>query len=111
MQNVYSLEELEKIIEEEIIVVLYFSNDACNICKVLRPKVAKLIASSYQEVKMIYIDTEKSPVISGQYRVFSIPTIDIYVEGREHARYSRNLMMHEFEASLKKPYQMLFSAE
>lgn len=109
MENIYRLEELQARIEETTIVVVYYSNDACNVCKTLKPKILDLLKSVFPAVKAIYIDTEKSPVISGQYRVFSIPTIDIYVMGKEHKRFSRNVVMHEFETAIRKPYDMLIS--
>jgi thioredoxin 1 len=91
MESIYNLEEFQSKINETDIVVAYYSNDACNVCKTLKPKLVELLNTEFPAVKTIYIDTEKSPVISGQYRVFSIPTIDIYVMGREHKRFSRNV--------------------
>ena len=108
MKPIYSLEELSSAIVAHPMLVVYFSSESCNVCKTLRPKVAELLNARFPGVALVYVDIEKSPVISGQYRVFSIPTIDIYVEGREHARFGRNLMLSDFERSLGKPYEMLF---
>ncbi len=109
MENVYTLEEFQSKISGTDIVVVYYSNDACNVCKIIKPKLLDLLNSEFPAAKSIYIDTEKSPMISGQYRVFAIPTIDIYVMGKEHVRFSRNVVMHEFEAAVRKPYDMLIT--
>jgi len=109
MKPIYSLEALKTEIEKEPMAVVYFSSESCNVCKTLKPKVIELLNARFPGVNLLYVDIEKSPVISGQYRVFSIPTIDIYAEGREHARFSRNLMLFEFEKALSKPYEMLYS--
>ncbi len=109
MESIYALEEFQSKISETDIVVVYYSNDACNVCKTIKPKLLELLSSEFPAVKTIYIDTEKSPLISGQHRVFSIPTIDIYVMGKEHARFSRNVVMHEFEKAVRKPYEILIS--
>ena len=109
MENIYSLDDFHARIDNTDILVVYFSNDACNVCKILKPKIIELLDRDFPEAKMVYIDTEKSPVISGQYRVFSIPTIDIYVMGKEHKRFSRNVVMHEFEEAIRKPYELLIS--
>ncbi len=108
MKSIYSIQDLQAHIAQEKIAVVYFSNDACNVCKVLKPRINELLESEFPEIEMVYIDTEKSPVISGQYRVFTIPTIDIYVEGKEHQRFSRNVTMHDFDRSVRKPYEILF---
>lgn len=107
MKQFYSLEELNAALESNTMAVVYYSNDACNVCKVLKPKIIEMIAADYPKVELIYIDTEKSPVIAGQFRVFTIPTIDIYVEGKEHLRFSRNVTMHDFQTAIEKPYAAL----
>ena len=109
MTTIYNIQELQKLIADETIAIIYFSNDACNVCKVLKPRIAELTAMQFPKAAFVYVDVEKSPVISGQYRVFAIPTIDIYVEGKEHARFSRNVTLFEFERTLDKPYEILFS--
>ena len=109
MKTVYDLQELQKIIESSTISVIYFSNDACNVCKILKPKIIELLQMQFPKADFVYVDVERSPVISGQYRVFTIPTIDIYVEGKEHARFSRNVTMYDFEAAIRKPYDILIT--
>ncbi len=109
MEQLYRLNELQAALDESDAVVIYFSNDACNVCKTLKPKIRELLEQEFPRVRMIYIDTEKSPAIAGQFRVFTIPTIDIYFTGKEHARFSRNLMIPEFEKTLRRPYDMLFT--
>ncbi len=51
---------------------------------------------------------DKSPVISGQHRVFTIPTILLFFEGREHLRFSRNISLHQLEETIEKPYGLVF---
>jgi len=109
MKPIYSLEALKADIEKEPMAVVYFSSESCNVCKTLKPKIIELLNVRFPGVSLLYVDIEKSPVISGQYRVFSIPTIDIFVEGKEHARFSRNLTFFEFEQALRKPYEILYS--
>lgn len=109
MKPIYSIEALRSVIENDPMAVIYFSSESCSVCKTLKPKVVELLNARFPGVGHYYVDIEKSPLISGQYRVFSIPTIDIHVEGREHARFSRNLTLFEFERALSKPYEMLYS--
>lgn len=109
MKTIYNLEELQQLIDHATISVVYFSNEACNVCKILKPKIREMIDMQFPKVEFVYVDIEKSPVISGQYRVFTIPTIDVYVDGKEHARFSRNVTMHDFEAAIRKPYDILLA--
>lgn len=110
MKSIYDIEELKGLIANRDMVVVYFSNESCSVCKVLKPRIAEMISMQFPKIEFVYVDIEKSPVISGQYRVFTIPTIDVYVDGKEHARFSRNVNMHELESALRKPYDIFFPA-
>jgi len=108
MEGIYNMEALQARIDSDKGLLLYFSSESCSVCKVLKPKVAELLREKYPLMQSLYVDTEKSPVISGQFRVFTIPTILIYFEGKEQVRYSRNISMHQLEASIERPYQLIF---
>jgi len=109
IESLYSQESLEEVINREEASLVYFSSQSCNVCKVLKPKVAELLESSYPAMKMYYVDIEKSPVVSGQNRVFSIPTILIFVQGKEFARFSRNFSIGELEQQIERFYPHIFS--
>jgi thioredoxin 1 len=108
MEGIYNLKELEELIGGEKAVLLYFSSDACSVCKVLKPRVHQLLQDGFPLLVSRYVDTELSPLIAGQFRVFSIPTILIFFDGKEQVRYSRNIHMHQLEASIARPYRLLF---
>ena len=108
MEGIYNIQELQDLIAGEKGVLLYFSSDSCSVCKVLKPKVAELLSKQFPSMVSSYVDTEKSPVIAGQYRVFTIPTILIFFEGKEQVRYSRNISMHQLEEAISRPYSMVF---
>lgn len=108
MEGINNLIELQHKIDSEKGVLLYFSSDSCSVCKVLRPKVTELLHEQFPLIVSHYVDIEKSPVISGQFRVFTIPTIILFFEGKEHIRYSRNISMHQLEESLSRPYNLIF---
>jgi len=108
MEGIYNMQALKARIDSEKGMLLYFSNESCSVCKVLKPKVAGLLGEKFPRLLSLYVDTEKSPVIAGQFRVFTIPTILIYFEGKEQVRYSRNISMHQLEAAIERPYHLIF---
>ena len=108
MEGIYNMEALQARIESDKGLLLYFSSESCSVCKVLKPKVNELLLEKFPGMSALYVDTEKSPLIAGQFRVFTIPTILIYFNGREQVRYSRNISMHQLEASIARPYELLF---
>ena len=108
MEGIKDLEQLHQLIRDQKGLLLYFSNDACSVCKVLKPRVDELLGEAYPLMQKYYIDTEESPLIAGQHRVFTIPTILIFFEGREHTRLSRNIGMHQVEEAIGRPYNLVY---
>lgn len=89
------MEILEKIKTSKALLA-YFSTPECQVCKTLRPKVEALIGSKPQ-IEFLYINTHETREASGQYLVFAVPTIILFIEGREIKRFSRHLSMGELE--------------
>jgi len=110
MIGIYNINEVFDKIATEKGLLFYFSSDSCSVCKVLKPKVALMLQEKFPHMISHYVDIEKSPVISGQFRIFTIPTILLFFEGKEQARYSRSIGMQQLEASISRPYSMIFDS-
>ncbi len=96
-----NIDLFQKELKSAPIVIAYFSYPACNVCKVLRPKVEALSAR-YDEARFIYVDTHESPQLAGQYTIFTVPTLLIFVEGRESMRLSRNFSVGDVQVFLDR---------
>lgn len=108
IQNVESLAHFEELIEKEDAVLFYFSHEKCNVCKVLKPKIADLLQADFPKVKMFYSDTVNLPEVAGQNRVFTVPTVIVFFAGREYIRKSRSIGIGELGNELTRPYEMMF---
>jgi len=106
--EIESFEEFLKLKKEEPALLAYFSTEACNVCKVLKPKVAELIQSEFSNIKLVYIKSDKLPEVAAQNQVFAAPTIIVYFDGREYIRKSRNIGIGELQIEIERPYSMMF---
>ncbi len=105
--EITSFEEFEQM-KKEAALLAYFSTEACNVCKVLKPKVQQLLEERFPEVKMAYVKSDELPDIAGQNRIFAAPTILVFFDGREYIRKSRNIGIGELEEAIARPYEMMF---
>lgn len=101
-----NFEEFQQILERHPIVVGYFSTESCNVCKVLRPQVKEMV-ENISDAHFIYVDTEKSPMLRGQYLVFSVPTIIVFIESREAKRFNRYLSLKELDDFLHQMVEVV----
>lgn len=107
--EIKSFGEFLKLKDEEPALLGYFSTEACNVCKVLKPKVAELIQTEFPRIKLIYIKSDIYPEIAAQNQVFAAPTILVFFEGREYIRKSRNIGIGELQREIERQYSMMFS--
>ena len=109
--EIKSFEEFLKLKENEPALLAYFSTEACNVCKVLKPKVAELIKTEFPKIKLAYIKSDKLPETAAQNQVFAAPTILVFIDGREYIRKSRNIGISELHREIERPYSMMFSVD
>lgn len=109
MDVVSTLEEYEELLKREEAVLVYLSHDACGVCHSLKPKVRELIEEEFPRIKMVYVNTVLAAELAAQIRVFTVPTVLVFFEGREFARHSRNLSIPAFREELARPYGFMFA--
>jgi len=105
-----TLEELQNTIRSEVGVLLYFSGENCNVCHALRPKFKDLFDNEFSQIKQIYLDAHENPEISAHFQVFSVPTMIVFLDGREFVREGRAVSLHKMTEQLKRPYTMMTEA-
>ncbi|NQV14023.1 thioredoxin family protein [bacterium] len=101
--------ELKSILDQYPLTLLYLSTPSCNVCKVLRPQVEAHLTNA-PLWNFQYINTEDSMEIAGQHLVFAVPTLLLFLEGREVARLSRHFGMHELETQIQHVTQIFNQA-
>ena len=104
-----TLEQLQTTIREEVGVLLYFSGENCNVCHALRPKFKEVFDTNFPQLKQIYLDAHENAEISAYFQVFSVPTMIVFMDGREFAREGRSVSLHQLTEKLKRPYMMMTS--
>jgi hypothetical protein len=110
MRTIHSISEFEEILAAQDAVLAYFSTELCNVCHVLKPKVALMIDASFPKMEMVYIQSDLLPELAAQNRVFAAPTIVVFFAGRETIRKSRAFGVDELRAEIERPYSMMFEA-
>ena len=107
-QDIKNIDEFNSILEKEDGVLICFSHEQCNVCKVLKPKIAEMLTEDFPKMKMFYADTVKAPEIAGQNGIFTVPSIVCFFGGKETFRKSRNIGVDELGQQISRPYNMVF---
>jgi len=110
MIDINTLVELEDFKNNNEAILIYFSTPQCSVCKVLKPKLINFVNAEFPKMKMAYINSESLSDVAAQNSIFSVPTILVFLDGREFLRKSRNINLVEFHAELERPYSMFFGS-
>ena len=79
--NIYDTDFMKEVLNEEKLVLVDFSAIWCGPCKMVAP-ILEEIAYENDNVKIVKMDVDVSPVISRKYRINSIPNIKFFKNGR-----------------------------
>lgn len=102
------INDIESLVADKTAVLLYFYNDNCAPCKILRPKVQALIQDDFPNIDFRLINAEQFPATTAQLGVFTSPTILVFFEGKEYIRESKNISISELHDKIERFYSMIF---
>jgi len=107
MRKLNSIEETNKFIKENKFAIIYFSSHNCSVCVDLLPKVKDLL-KNYPKINFGEVEVDNSPEIAGNFNIFTLPGILIYINRKETIREARFISIHQLEGKISRYYDMLF---
>lgn len=106
MDNLFSLEDTKNFIKDNKLSLLYISTENCSVCHALLPKVERMLLK-FPDIKSRRIDVGEIKEIAGEYSIFTVPAIILFLEGKELLRMARFISMDELEGSVRRYYEMI----
>ncbi len=108
-EDISTKEALDELIRSEVGVLVYFSTPTCNVCHALKPKIREEFAKNFPQIEQVFIDSSLTPEIPASLQIFSVPTILVYLDGKEFARESRNVSVPLLIDKIRRPYEIMTS--
>lgn len=107
MNIIKSIEEVDELINNNEMLLLYFGSDTCGVCNSMMPKIEKML-ESYQEIKSVKVEPENSLELSAKYNVFTIPVIILFIQGKETIREARIISIENLEQKISRYYKLFY---
>jgi len=104
-----TIQDIQKVIKENLAVMVYFSAPTCNVCHALKPKLYDAIEKNFDNFEIVSVDVSLSQELSAHFSVFAIPTVLVFLDGREFLRKSRHMSVDEVIREIKRPYEIMTS--
>jgi thioredoxin-like negative regulator of GroEL len=96
-----SVGELRKLIDNEKLVFVFLYGEHCSVCHGVMPQIRPMI-DSYNDLTSIQADIEKLPILSGEFTVFTVPVVLLFLEGKEVLRIARFIRTEELKDKIDK---------
>jgi len=103
--------QLDAFIANSPLAAVYFSGPDCAVCEALKPKLMALLAERFPALAVATVDCGRHGALAAQQRVFSIPTLVLFMDGREAGRYVRAFSPAAVAADLERPYSILHGGD
>ena len=104
-----TIESIQKTISGNLAVMLYFSAPSCNVCHALKPKLLDAIERNFPAFEIIGIDISQQMEISSHFSILAIPTVLVFLDGKEFLRKSRHMSVDEVISAIRRPYEIMTS--
>ena len=108
MKKIKKNDNIDSLINENIITIIYFTGIKCGACEVIKKRIEEIL-KEYSNVNCYEINGEENVEIAARYGVFSLPILLLFIEGKETLRIGRNIDFLEFEKSIERYNNLLFN--
>lgn len=108
MKIVNSHEVLDKLINEEEMLLVYFGNETCSICVDMKPKVLEIL-KKYPKIKAVEVKVDDSLKIARKHNIFTIPGILLFIDSKETIREARYISLEDIDDRISRYYNMFYN--
>lgn len=102
-----NIDEIKSLVLNNKIALLYISSISCSVCKVIYPRLVDIL-DSYPNIKAVRADIQELPLLSGEYNVFTVPCVLVFIEGKEIIRNARFINLDRLNEQLDKYYHIFY---
>ncbi|CAM3352766.1 thioredoxin family protein [Paenibacillus taichungensis] len=110
VQEITSIKEIDTFIQNNRMSMLYVSQENCNVCHAIYPKLKELV-SQYPEIKLAHIDARKVKEVAGKFLIFTVPTIMLFQGQQEYLREDRFVQFAQLELGLQQLYNAMYPTD
>ena len=101
MESITSEQVLHERMGASALLVL-FGGAQCGVCQAIRPRIESMVAQSFPQVAMAYIDCAQAPAVCAQQGVFSLPVLRFYLGGQLVLERGRSFSLQEVGAEMER---------
>lgn len=108
MQSIQSRQDWQEHREQAMALAVLYGSPTCSTCQALKPRLQAFLSEQFPKIQQIYLDTQEWPEIAAEQSIFTLPVLQIYLEGKLFWQWARAFGLNEVQTALERPYALLF---
>jgi|UPI0008388A09 thiol-disulfide isomerase/thioredoxin len=100
-QQATSIEEIRHFIADNKLAFVYISRTNCGVCHAVQPQVQEML-EEFPAIKTIQANADDIPEVAGEFTVFTVPALLLFVEGKEMIREARFVVMDDLHRQFQR---------
>lgn len=106
MEELTSIDAIERFIADHPLSFLYVSRQDCSVCHAILPKLRELL-ERFPSISLGRIQAETVGEIASKYLIFTAPTLLFFMQGKEMLREDRFVQFGVLERKLENLIELL----
>ncbi len=103
-----SLDEAKEYLQKEDAVLVFFSDESCNVGDALSPKLQNLLKTDFPKMNFLEINVQMLPEARGYFNIYVIPSVLAYFGGKESIREARHISVPVVGKKIERIYRIMF---
>lgn len=99
MNPLSTLDQVQALIRQNRLAVLYISAPKCGVCTVMKPKINEIL-NDFDNVASSAVGIDEVPALASSYHILTAPALLIFADGKEVWRGARFIDVADFENKL-----------
>lgn len=87
MKQTTNLTEVQDILQQSSVAVIYLSMPNCSVCHAVRPRLEELL--THYDIPALHLDAFETPEVASKFEVLTAPVVLIFHQGKEVFRQAR----------------------
>lgn len=105
MITIESASQIIELLRENDMIMIYFSNPSCGVCRVILPKLESML-KRFPRIKFVHAEIQSIPELSADYGVYTSPAILLYIQGKETLREAGIISLTQLESKVARYYEL-----
>ncbi|MDO8718485.1 MAG: thioredoxin family protein [Polaromonas sp.] len=108
MHHITSAEQLDALKQNPTApaLLILFGGAHCGVCQAIKPKLESLMAQQFPDIALAYVDCAVLPGCCAQHGVFTLPVVQLFMEGQLCLERVRSFSLQELSAQIARVYRL-----